>query len=198
MAWNTGHAKYRSTELTALDCGNALKIQRQETNYRLYATFTTPSTGMERGTCCAMVRLFAGTRVMGAKLDWVGANTGTIGGGLNTTAVFLGLGDPFACGRFLGPVLAAPAASGTDNTCAAFWGLCGIMHKVGPAGSGGRGDACGIGYTYTCDVDLILTNLWGATSASQGGWQGSDATSGVASTTATGTITLTLDILPPG
>ena len=200
MPWNTAFAKYKSNGpgtnggLAGLDCGFGLKQIRNQTDNRLYATFTTPSTGMEVGTCCAMIRVTAGTTIVAAKLLWAGT---TSAGGLGTSAI-LAVGDPFGCGRFLGPVLVQSYLGASDGvSCGAFNGTCAVMTKFGPAGSGGRGDACGIGYTYTCDTDIFVTNIANAAMATVGGWTGSVATGGQASATATGVIGLILEVVNP-
>ena len=201
MAWNTSFAKYKSNGpgtnggLAGLDCGYNIR-QTRTTQTQRYAIFTTPSTGMEVGTCVAMIRIFAGETIVGAQLSWAGT---TSTGGLGNC--FLGVGDPYACGRFLGPVYtqlsSGSPAQASDGGCGVFSGTCGTMIKFGPAGSGGRGDACGIGYTYTCETDIVVTNLYKSTNAAMGGWAGStDAAAGSQSATATGVLALKIEVIP--
>ncbi len=197
MAWNTGHAKYKSTGpgggLAGLDCGHNLKFARTETTAGpLWAEFTTPTGGLEKGACVAMIRVPAGTRVMGAELFCtpLGAN--------DQTTVILAVGDPYACARLLGPccVTAGSWSRASNNSSAIDLVAydCFSMRRVGRVG-----DGCGVGYTYTCETDIQITNLDHSGQATLGGWAGSVATAATplgSATTAGGKIILRLDVMP--
>lgn len=185
MAYNSTHSKYKSTWLAGLDCQTtgAIKGNRADFGDKMYATWTVP-TGeqLEVGDCVLMLRIPAGTTVVGGRLSWTALG-----------AAQIALGDPFACARFLGAILTTTAndlAGGNANVA----GLdCGVIRKIGTTG-----DGCGIGYTYTCETDICVTNLYAEGNASVGGWVGSTAANyGTAGGAITGgTIRLVLDVLP--
>jgi hypothetical protein len=187
MSYNTSHTRYKSSLLAGLDCGTTgyLKGPRQPAPNTLFAEFTATE-NLEPGDCVAMLRIPAGTKVTGGRLTW-----NVLGSG-----VLLALGDPFACARLVGPCLATAAADiGAGNANAS--GLdCGVIRKIGR-----EGDGCGIGYTYTCETDLVVTNLYAETNATRGGWTGgTNAVNGGAAggiIASGGTITLVLDISQP-
>ena len=200
MAYNSTHPKYKSTGpgggLKGLDCGYNLKFARAATvNGPLIAIFDTPSTGMEKGTCVAMIRVPAGTMILGGSLAWSnGGASGTGSGGLGAytigTAPLLGVGDPFACCRLMGACCATHASGFNLGTSGSV--TCCTMTKTGSVG-----DGCGIGYTYTCETDIIVTNLDHDGLQQLGGWAGSVAApSSILGATATGRIILTLIVAP--
>lgn len=187
MAWNTTFAKYRSTELAALDCGYSLKQARTDLD-DLWGSFTASATNvLGIGECVAMVRVPAGAVVLGADLYW------TAGAGAGLFAV----GDPFGCARFIGPATSGSAAIARGifhATCGTQYGVCGTMTKMGKTG-----DGCGIGYTYTCETDILVTNLYNNDNATVGGWAGSSPTTAgghVGVAVSSGTITLLIKLKP--
>lgn len=195
MAWNTSFTEYKSNLLAGIDCGtggNVVKgsaVAQQSTRY--WADFTAP-TAMSAGKCVSMIRIPAGTRIVGGRLTAqapVSANT------------LLAVGDPFACGRFLGPVNATAmniqtiGAAGVNN-CGFD---CGVFTRTGRAGIFSNGDGCGLGYVYTCETDIVVTVLYSEVNASMGGWAGSSSAVGTipgAALAVNSYLTLTLDVLP--
>mgnify|MGYP001580284493 FL=1 len=57
--------------------------------------------------------------------------------------------------------------------CTRSFASCGVLTKIGRVG-----DGCGIGYTYTCATDLIISNLYGIGSAFQGGFGNAEPSGG--------------------
>ena len=157
MAWNTDFTRFKSTDLAGLDCGSYLKIPRREREITKIAQYTGD---LEKGQCVAMVRVPTGARITAARLAWQ-----------NGAASIFGVGDPYACGRLLGPVLALYSSgvipTGTVTPTCLPWGSCGTMIKTGR-----NGDGCGIFYQYTCETDIVVTNLDHAGQANQGGFAG--------------------------
>ena len=164
MAWNTDFTRFKSSDLAGLDCGNYLKIPRRDRKITKIAQY---DSSLEKGQCAAMVRVPAGARITGMKLAW--NNTGS-------TVPVLAVGDPFACGRFLGPISTVYSSGAIVTTqgpawgCSP-WGTCGILTKTST-----NGDGCGLFYQYTCETDIIVTNLDHAGQAAQGGHAGGTLT----------------------
>lgn len=168
MAYNTGQQKQRSTVLAGLDCGFAIKGVPNEDNFpeARFTASTTVVVGV--GECVGMLRIPANTVVLGAELYWNDAAPNAI----------VAVGDPYSCARLLGPIHVGTARGIVSGYGAAFamcspWGLCGSLQKIGT-----EGDGCGIGYRYTCETDLVMTNLYSDANATMGGWQGSSAALG--------------------
>lgn len=184
MAYNTSAAKYKSAELAALDCSPNTR-QARTAEDRLWGNFTASATQvLGIGECVAMIRIPAGAVMLGADLYW----------NAQASASVVAVGDPFACGRFIGPVITGTARGVNLNasTCTP-WGACGTMMKMGT-----QGDGCGIGYTFTCETDLVLTNLYSNNNATMGGWAGSDATVGshLGAAISAGKFTLIVNLKP--
>lgn len=161
----TGWVKFKSDELAALDCGHNIKINPGRSHVRV-GTFTSSATKvLGVGECVAMVRVFPGESIEACVLTWANSPAGTA-----VPRTLLAVGDPYACGRFLGhPV---PIDTITQSGVyvvgnAGPYGACGTMMKIGTVG-----DGCGIGYTYTCETDIVLTNLYNAGFAGVGGFPG--------------------------
>ena len=163
MAWNTSFTRFYSSDLAGLECGSYLKIPRRDRKITKSAVYTGD---LEKGQCVAMVRVPAGARIVGADLSW--ANGGT-------TAPLLAVGDPYACARFMGPIAVIASAgrgdplSGGTFSCLP-WGMCGTLTKTGR-----NGDGCGLLYQYTCETDIIVTNLHHIGNAAEGGFAGGAA-----------------------
>lgn len=166
MAYNSSWVKQKSVNLENLDCNLNVKHVPQDDTF-LEGTFVGSATKVVGvGECVAMIRVPANTIIMGAELYWDNA----------APAAIVAIGDPFACGRLLGPIHTGTARGDrltlTCNTQLA-WGACGTLVKFGR-----EGDGCGVGYRYTCETDIVMTNLYSDANATMGGWQGSSATLG--------------------
>ena len=163
MAWNTDFTRFKSADLAGLDCGSYLKIPRRDRKITKIAQYTGD---LEKGQCVAMIRVPAGARITSAKLSWQNGATASV----------LAVGDPYACGRLLGPIGTLyssgviPLPTGVNASCLP-WGVCGTMTKTGR-----NGDGCGIFYQYTCETDIVVTNLDHAGQAAQGGFLGGGLT----------------------
>lgn len=163
MAYNTTFTRFKSSGLQGLDCGSYLKIPRRDENIVVSETYTGD---LEVGQCVAMIRVPAGARIVDAELSWGG------GGG----ATVLAVGDPFACARLLGPINTSKnrgyfteVFADVTADCQSYvpYGSCGSLTKTGNIG-----DGCGLYYQYTCETDIIVTNLYHAGYANLGGWSG--------------------------
>ena len=156
MSYNTDWTRFKSSDLTGLDCGSYLKIPRRDRVHKLVSRYTGD---LEIGQCVAMVRVPAGARIVSSELTWYGANSSV-----------LAVGDPYACGR-LSNVIATAIPSGTVVGGAAgscvVWGACGKLTKTG-----NLGDGCGLFYQYTCETDIVVSNLYAANNAAFGGFPG--------------------------
>lgn len=160
MAWNTTFTRFYSGDLAGLECGSYLKIPRRDRKITKVAQYTGD---LEKGQCVAMVRVPAGARITAAQLTWQ----------LGATGALLAVGDPYACARLLGPISTAFPSGvipGSATTCLP-WGACGTMTKTGR-----NGDGCGLFYTYTCETDIVITNLDHVGQAAEGGFVGGGLT----------------------
>lgn len=166
MAYNTSHTRRKSTLLYDLDCRTTGSVKYAEgfgVPIRLVATVTTDEI-IEQGECISMLRVPRGFTVTGGQLAWTAASTDAV----------VGVGDPFCCARFMGPIevrheSTSRATSPSGTTCYPN----SIITKVGRLG-----DGCGLGYTFTCETDVLVTNLYGPASAGNGGGGVSSASSG--------------------
>ena len=160
MAYNTTFTRFKSSGLQGLDCGSYLKVPRRDTDITITEVY---DGDIEVGQCVAMIRVPAGARITGSDLSW-GGNGGT---------TVLAVGDPFACARLLVASTArdrgvsAPTGNGPECTKWMTWGVCGKLTKTGSVG-----DGCGLFYQYTCETDILVTNLYHAGYANLGGWVG--------------------------
>lgn len=163
MAYNTAFTRFKSSGLAGLDCGSYLKIPRRDRDITITEVY---DGDIEVGQCVSMVRVPAGARITGAELSWGGAGGSTV----------LAVGDPFACARLLGPIwtgknrgLMSETSGDVGGDCQTYkpYGSCGSLTKVGNVG-----DGCGLYYQYTCETDILVTNLYHAGYANLGGWQG--------------------------
>lgn len=159
MAYNTSSTRRKSSYLHDLDCRTigAVKTTLSPGETITYAAVYTADEAVEAGECIAMVRVPRGFTVTDALLTWSAGAADAV----------IGLGDPFACGRFLGPLLTNQASGieqigapqGTFSCSQAY-----RLSKVGRAG-----DGCGVGYTYTCETDLVVTVGYGQAGFGIGG-----------------------------
>lgn len=160
MAWNTSHTRFYSTDIAGLECGNNIRIPRRDKKVTKAAIY---NGALEKGECVAMVRVPKGARIVGARLSWRRSDT---------TESVLAVGDPYACGRLLGPISTIqnsgvfPVGTGNGASCQP-WGACAVLTKTG-----NNGDGCGLFYQYTCETDILVTNLHDAGSAANGGFLG--------------------------
>lgn len=164
MSYNTDWTRFKSSGLAGLDCGSYLKIPRRDEDIDLVEVY---DGDLEVGQCVAMVRVPAGARIVGVDLSWQG--------GSNTV---LGVGDPFACGRLsqvISTVLPRGVRAGATATagCLMAWGVCGTLVKTGRLG-----DGCGLFYQYTCETDIIVTNLYAESTHEHGGSPGGGIAAG--------------------
>ena len=162
MGYNIDFTRFKSSGLAGLDCGSYLKIPRRDDNLSITDVYTGD---LEVGQCVAMVRVPAGARIVGADLSWTGAS--------NTV---LGVGDPFACGRFLVVQTLVPRGVIPAGHCVG-WGVCGTLVKTTA-----EGDGCGLFYLYTCETDIVITNLYSAAGGNAGGWAGGGIVAGAGQT----------------
>lgn len=160
MSYNTDFTRFKSAGLAGLDCGSYLKIPRRDQDMEVIEVY---DGDIEVGQCVAMVRVPAGARMISADLYW--------GGGTTTV---LAVGDPYACARLIGPVstvrdrgFIAPTVPSSDCNRYMPYGACGRMERTGRTG-----DGCGLMYQYTCETDIIVTNLYHSGLANLGGWPG--------------------------
>lgn len=184
MAWNSTFTRFKSTQLTRVDCGQAQKINVGDQPITLSAVY---DGALEIGHCVGMFVVPAGHRVVRGRLAVSGSATAT------TLSSILGVGDHYACGRFA--VMNSQFGSGTI-VGATPYGNCGTFMKVGR-----NGDGCGLWYKYTCDTMIQITNLYGAASGNQGGWAGGSGPSSDVSNVgvqrwADGRIYLEMEVVP--
>jgi len=157
VAYNTAFTRFKSSGLAGLDCGSYLKIPRRDEDIVVTEVY---DGDLEVGQCVAMVRVPAGARITGMEISWGGSSSASV----------LGVGDPYACGRFLGPIntVANRGAVGPQTGHCVGWGVtCGRLVQTGRTG-----DGCGLFYQYTCETDVLITNLYSDGEAYQGGWPG--------------------------
>ena len=161
MAWNTAFTRFKSSGLAGLDCGAYLKAPRRDNEVIVTEVY---DGDIEVGQCVSMVRVPAGALILDVDLSW--------GGGSGTA--ILAVGDPYACARFIGPCstvrnrgFIGPVVNVPDCSVFQPYGTCGKMTRTGKAG-----DGCGKFYAYTCETDILVTNLYHAGMANMGGWPG--------------------------
>lgn len=168
IPYNKDFTRFKSNQLQGLDCQAAgvapvLYSFTEDRPVRLIGELTTAD-AIEGGKCISMLRVQRGFKVTSAQVVWKVPSAAD---------VVMGLGDPFACGRLSNGPLDFRSNSNPKDGYAGSFANCGILTKVGK-----EGDGCGIGYVFTCDTDVILTNLYGLGSHTQGGWQGSGVNGG--------------------
>lgn len=170
MAYNTSFTRRKSSMLFDLDCRTTGPTRTVGAlgETLTFAAYHTLDEAIEQGECIAMVRVPAGFMVTGAVVAWEGP-----AGAAPAGDTIIGFGDPYACGRLSNrPIdLRWISQLGQNNT--GSFQSCGVLTKCGKTG-----DGCGLGYVYTCETDLVITNLYGLTSHDQGGWKGNPAASG--------------------
>ena len=167
--YNKDFTRRKSSYLFDLDCRGVGPTRTAGTpgDTVTYAAVVTTDEAIEAGECISMVRVPRGFTVTDAAL----MATATA---LN---VVIGLGDPFACGRLLGPIMIGQG-TGIDATSLPE-GTHSCVQYVRLAKIGRGGDGCGFGYTYTCETDLVVTVGYGQSGFGVGG---STKTTGAVST----------------
>lgn len=185
VPYNKNFTTYKSTQLQGLDCQTTgqLVYNGDPEGPRFFNATFTAAEAMEQGECIAMVRVPRGLTVTDVLLTWTAMAVDAV----------IGVGDPFCCGRFLGPILANQSSGvhpiGTPQgtlTCIAV----NRLEKIGR-----RADGCGYGYTYTCDTDIIITLGYGPSGFNVGG--GGGETAGVMSADQGG-LTFNSGVIPSG
>ena len=167
MSYNTASTRRKSTYLFDLDCRTTGQVKYAGTpgeEIVFYATITTDE-AIETGECIAMVRVERGFTVTDMALYHTDLDNATIG-----------VGDPFCCGRFLGPILGSvPSGTYIVGSPSGTQG-CTSMHRLTKINR--AGDGCGFGYTFTCQTDIVITNGYGNNTFQQGGGSVSGTTMG--------------------
>lgn len=178
MAYNTGFQVYKSTALQALDCRptGQTKMVGGPGDTFTYSTIFVAAEAIEVGECIAMTRVPKGLMVTDVVL-YHSANAGAT----------IGVGDPFCCGRFLGPIETTVASGGYFTQAQGV--NCGPVTRLSKINR--TGDGCGFGYTYTCETDIIITNGYGTNTFQVGGGSaggGSAVGGGTSAVLASGTV----------
>src|SRR5689334_6982956 len=121
MAYNTSFTRFKSAQLQALDCrpSGVTKMVGVPGEHLRFTVATVLADNVEVGGCIAMVRVPCGFQVTGGRLAWTAV----------TNAV-VGVGDPFCCGRLLGPVNMTGASGIFSQLNCNGWN-CGVINKVG-------------------------------------------------------------------
>ena len=158
-SYNSSHPKWRGAELSDLDCGYAIKAVEAQGPFRTGSVTFSASQVLGIGECVSLIRVRAGTEVLAADLYWGQTAAGTC---VNRT--ILAVGDPFCCGRLLGPINTLYRRGAFIPALGNSWGDCASLEKVGTTA-----DGCGIGYVYTCDTDIVMTNVYNGGYALVGG-----------------------------
>ena len=166
IPYNKDFTTIKSAQLQALDCrptGATKMVGSQDGLLTLYGVITL-NQAVEVGECISAVRVPKNFQVTGGMMTYT-ANAGAV----------IGLGDPFCCGRLLGPILCSvdPAAT----TIAPSGSACAFLGFITKTGA--TADGCGLGYTYTCETDLIVTNGYGENSFGIGGGKSGTANGGL-------------------
>ena len=151
MAYNTSFTRRKSSHLHDLDCRTTGATRTAIGGGPPYSGVFVADEIIEAGECISMVRVPRGFTVTDVQLFHT------------ANVAIIGVGDPFCCGRFIGPVETSTASGAyyqqTDRvSCATM-----VLQKIGRSG-----DGCGFGYTYTCETDIIVTNGYGQNGFNQG------------------------------
>jgi hypothetical protein len=168
VAYNTTFQAYKSAQLQALDCRptGQTKTVGNPGDELTFVGIYTAAEAIEVGECIAVVRVPRNINVTEAPLAW-SANTGAV----------IGLGDPFCCGRLLGPIITTIASG--NETVAPSGFSCGTASLAFCIKTGATADGCGLGYVYTCETDLVVTNGYGEGSFGIGGGKSGTANGGL-------------------
>src|SRR3990167_3539153 len=142
-SYNSSHPKWRGTELADLDCGYGIKAVAARSPFKTGSFIAATGRVLGVGGGVSIIRVRAGTQILG--------------------------GEPYCCARLIGPVNTLYQKGIMLAALQQQWAFdCSKIQKHGTTG-----DGCGVGYTYTCDTDIVLTNLYNDGNAySQGGAPG--------------------------
>ena len=167
--YNEAFTRRKSGYIFDLDCrtSGSVKSAGVPGETHTYSAVVTTDEAIEAGECISMVRVPRGFTVTDAALFCTAT-------ALN---VVLGLGDPFACGRLLGPIMVGQGTGIDATSLPEGTHTCVQYVRLSKIGRGG--DGCGYGYTYTCDTDLVVTVGYGQSGFGIGG---STKTTGAVST----------------
>src|SRR3990172_8930517 len=150
-SYNSSHPKWRGTELADLDCGYGIKAVAARSPFKTGSFIAATGRVLGVGECVSLIRVRAGTQILGGELYWERTAAGTC---VPTTV--LAVGDPYCCARLIGPVNTLYQKGIMLAALQQQWAFdCSKIQKHGTTG-----DGCGVGYTYTCDTDIVLTNLY--------------------------------------
>ena len=171
MAYNTAFTRRKSSYLHDYDCRSTGQLRQPVGGPGETITYygeVTLDEAVEQGECISMVRVTRGFKVTGVTVAWQGPE-----GVAPAGDVIVGFGDPFCCGRLSNQPLDLRWLSDRGQNNTGSFQSCGTLVKVGKVG-----DGCGLGYVYTCETDLIITNLYGIGSHYQGGFGAGEPSGG--------------------
>src|SRR3990167_8496566 len=160
-SYNSSHPKWRGTELADLDCGYGIKAVAARSPFKTGSFIAATGRVLGVGGGVSLIRVRAGAQILGGELYW-----GRTAAGTCVPTTVLAVGDPYCCARLIGPVNTLYQKGIMLAALQQQWAFdCSKIQKHGTTG-----DGCGVGYTYTCDTDIVLTNLYNDGNAySQGG-----------------------------
>lgn len=177
VPYNRDFTRYKSTQLASLDCTPAGSVVAAGHEGPPFVGTFVSNEILEQGDCVAMVRVPKNFVVTVVNFFTAKGNTAVVG-----------VGDPFCCGRFIGPI--DTSLGPTDYVGQAQNQTCGTavwwLQKMGRGG-----DGCGYGYMYSCATDIIITNGYGNSTFQQGGGSVSGtamSSGGTPGTLASGTV----------
>src|SRR3990167_427813 len=98
-SYNSSHPKWRGTELADLDCGYGIKAVAARSPFKTGSFIAATGRVLGVGECVSLIRVRAGTQILGGELYWERTAAGTC---VPTTV--LAVGDPYCCARLIGPV----------------------------------------------------------------------------------------------
>ena len=113
----------------------------------------------------AMIRIPAGTMIVGGQAFWEGPTAGGGGSGLGV-GTSISIGDAFDCDRFLTATATVSNSESTYGTCGRF--VISNANAVPMNGEYLNVEYTGVLYQYTCDSDILLTLNSGPATGAQG------------------------------
>ena len=166
IPYNKDFTRRKSSYLHDLDCRTTGATKTAIGDGPPYSALFTADEAIEAGECISMVRVPKGFTVTDVLLTWSNGGQDSV----------IGVGDPFCCGRFLGPLLTNKASGYAIIGSPQGTFTCSQMARLAKVGR--SGDGCGFLYKYTCVTDIIVTNGYGDNSFHQGGAAVSSGSSG--------------------
>lgn len=178
-AYNSSSTRFKSAQLQAVDCRTTggTKTIGIPGDQLTYSAVVTLADNVEVGGCIGMFVVPRGFQVTGGRLGYTAVSGAVIG-----------VGDPFCCGRLLGPINTT-SPSGILTTINPNGFDCSVISKIGVTA-----DGCGLGYVYTCDTMLVVTNGYGENSFGIGGGKTGTANGGPTAATLTSGTALFLQV----